>query len=45
MALVLLSIDREMLVERSYTNDEINKAGQSSSGLIIRQSVRALSRK
>jgi hypothetical protein len=37
MAIVLLSIDREMLVESSYINDEIDKARQSSSGRIIRQ--------
>ena len=37
MAIVLLSIDREILVEPSYTNDEINKACQSSSDLIISQ--------
>ncbi len=37
MAIVLLSIDREMLVESSYIKDEIDKARQSSSGLIIRQ--------
>jgi hypothetical protein len=38
MAIVLFSIDRQVLVEPSYTNDENDKASRSFSvGLIIRQ--------